>query len=198
MAPTEKITDDVRQFLSRRLIERVVRNLGKGSVFFQSQSWQGYEDACESWHAAYWKWVEQQSPAKLVENLKQAGDWSKSSVASAVEMLTSAGMDCSKLPPAEDDKKQWLEEFARHEMLQHYVSFSTTSCRHSGDNRLQPMDKTIYCAGNSMRPTANWPRCRRKTKGCAALPQNCHASAAKSRECGKTCCQPIMIPTDWP
>jgi hypothetical protein len=124
MPTTESFTGDVRVFLSRRLIERVVRNLGMGKVFDQSQSWEGYNRACESWHAGYWKWVDQQSPAEFIENLNQAGDWSKLSVARAVEMLTSTGMDCSKLPAVENDKKLWLAEFARHEMLQHHVSFS--------------------------------------------------------------------------
>jgi hypothetical protein len=124
MATIDTFTADVRVILSRRLVERVVRALGMGKVFFQSQSWQQYEDACESWHAAYWSWVDQQSPAKFVENLKNAGDWSRISVATVVDLLKSSGMDCSKLPPAEQDKKQWLAEFARQEMLQHHAVFS--------------------------------------------------------------------------
>jgi len=119
-------TESVRLFLSRRLIERAVRGLGIGKVFYQSQSWEGYNCACESWHNAYWKWVDQQSPVKLVEHLKKAVkiDWSRLSVAQAVDGLKPVGVDWSKLPPAEDDKKQWLEESVRQEMLQQRALFS--------------------------------------------------------------------------
>jgi hypothetical protein len=122
--PTDLLTADVRLFLSRRLIERIFRNIGMGNIFSQSQSWEGYNRACESWHAAFWRWVDQQCPARLVKNVKEAGDWSRTSVANAIDLLTSGGMDCSKLPPTVDEKKQWLAEFARQEMLQRYAVFS--------------------------------------------------------------------------
>ena len=39
-------------------------------VFLQSQSWEGYERACDSWHNALWGWVDQETPANVVRKVE--------------------------------------------------------------------------------------------------------------------------------
>src|SRR5437867_13405361 len=101
-------TAEVRHFLSRRLIQRVVNRLGTREIFFQSQSWDGYVRACDSWHDAYWRWVDQVAPTALVERLRGLqADWSNLN-----------GLDWSKLACADSQNKAWFLEQTRQEHLQ--------------------------------------------------------------------------------
>jgi hypothetical protein len=112
--PTKYLTAEVRYFLSRSLVQRVVGALGTKEIFFQSQSWEGYNRACDKWHNAYWNWVDHEAPAELMEQLKglQIEDYAK--VPAPV---------WSKLPCAEGNKKLWLLEQTRQDYLQQRAVF---------------------------------------------------------------------------
>jgi hypothetical protein len=103
--PAKNLTAEVRHFLSRRLVQRVVGGLGTKEIFFQSQSWGGYNRACDSWHNAFWNWVDHETPAELVERLK------------------GLQIDNVKLPCTESEKKSWLLEQTRQDYLQQRAVF---------------------------------------------------------------------------
>jgi hypothetical protein len=109
----KNLTAEVRQFLSRSLIQRVVGGLGMEKLFSQSQSWDGYTRACDSWHKAYWNWVDHEAPAELVVRLKGLG----------IEFATVPTTVWSELPCAEREKKSWLVEQTRQEILQDMAVF---------------------------------------------------------------------------
>jgi hypothetical protein len=102
----ESLTARARIFRSRHLIESQVRQLGMGEVFFQSQSWKGYERACGSWHDAYWKWVDQETPVALRKKLKSIHQ-----------------MDLSQLPSTSAAPAAWKVEVSCQEYLQQRVLF---------------------------------------------------------------------------
>lgn len=109
----KSLTAEVKQFLSRRLIQRVVSGLGMKEIFFQSQSWEEYERACDSWHDAYWKWIDQETPGELVEQLRGL----------QIDNAKVPAIVWSKLPCAGSEKKAWLLEQTRQEILQDRAVF---------------------------------------------------------------------------
>lgn len=111
--PAKNLTAEVRHFLSRRLIQRVVSRLGTKEVFIQSQSWEGYDRACDSWHNAYWNWVDHEAPAELVVRLKGL----------QIDNAKMPQIVWSKLPCAESEKKSWLLEQTRQDYLQQQAGF---------------------------------------------------------------------------
>jgi hypothetical protein len=112
-ASTQNLTDRVRHFLSRRLIQRVASGSGTKEAFSQSQSWEGYDRACNSWHNAYWKWVDHEAPAELVARLKGL----------QIEFAKVPATAWSELPCAESEMKSWLVEQTRQEILQDKAVF---------------------------------------------------------------------------
>ena len=111
--PAQGLTAQVRHCLSRRLVCRVVEGLGVQEIFFQSQSWEGYDLACERWQSAYWNWIDQQTPPELSKHLDGLQiDWSRL-----------RGFGWSKLPCSDDLKKPWLLEQSRQEMLEQYAVY---------------------------------------------------------------------------
>jgi hypothetical protein len=116
---------EVRHFLSRRLIQEVVKDNGLAEIFYQSQSWAGYERACDCWHEAYWEWVWQQIPAADIERLKSAhGDWLRLPVAEVINRLKANGFAVAALPSDQDGQKRWLEELARQEIAERHSIFN--------------------------------------------------------------------------
>jgi hypothetical protein len=111
--PAKNLTAEVRHFLSRCLIQRVVSQLGTNEIFFQSQSWPGYDHACDSWHNAYWNWVDHEAPAELVERLNGL----------QIDNAKMPATVWSKLPCTEDEKQSWLVEQTRQESLQDMAVF---------------------------------------------------------------------------
>lgn len=82
-------------------------------IFFQCQSLEGYDLACESWHEAYWRWIDQQTPRELSTRLDGLQiDWARLH-----------GFDWSRLPCPGDLKKRWLLEQSRQEMLEQFAVF---------------------------------------------------------------------------
>jgi hypothetical protein len=123
MAPSKTLTADVRQFLSRHLIERAVRGLEIGNVFRQSQSWEGYNRAWDSWHSAFWKWIDDTTPAKTTQKWKTFQfNWSKISPADIINGLRTRGLP---LTVAENEKTQWAEEYFRQSAFQRLLIFQT-------------------------------------------------------------------------
>jgi hypothetical protein len=110
---TEDLTAKVRQSLSIRFIKTTVRNLRTEEVFSQSQSWEGYGYACESWHNACWRWFDQEALAELVEQLKglqiDFSKWPESKL--------------RELQCPEEEKKPWFVEKTRQEILQRWALF---------------------------------------------------------------------------
>jgi hypothetical protein len=87
-------------------------------LFLQSQSWDRYDLACESWHSAYWSWIDQQTPPELSKHLDGLQiDWSRLH-----------GFDWSKLPCSDDQKKLWLLEQSRQEILEQYAVYRLAMC----------------------------------------------------------------------
>jgi hypothetical protein len=122
-SPPENLTADVRQFPSRRLIERVVRDLGMVKVFNQSQTRDGYSRACDSWHSAYWKWVDDKIPAQTVQRWQALQpNWSRVSPADVAAQVQ-AQIPGFELPAAESERKRWVEEFFRQEHFQQISLF---------------------------------------------------------------------------
>ena len=120
----ENLTAKVRLFLSRRLVKRVVTSRGLKGVFLESQSRKEYTRACDSWHEAYWNWVEQETSAEDLKRLKGVqADWSQLPVAEAIKRLQAAGENCSELPSDETKKKRWLEELFRQESAEQLSVF---------------------------------------------------------------------------
>lgn len=73
--PAQELTADVRLYLSRRFVIRMVGSCGMQEAFRHSESAQSYHRACETWHSAFWKWVDQETPADSVRALQI--DWSR-------------------------------------------------------------------------------------------------------------------------
>ncbi|MCI0744052.1 MAG: hypothetical protein L0Y58_01485 [Verrucomicrobia subdivision 3 bacterium] len=95
------------------MIERTVKSLGIKDIFVKSQTWDGFERACDSWHHAYWKWVDQAGSAKLRELLKDR----------PIDLSQVPDKAWSKLPCAEAEKESWLIEQTRQEILQQAALF---------------------------------------------------------------------------
>jgi len=111
--PAKNLTAEVRHFLSCRLIKRVAEGLGMLGVFSKSQSWEGYERACDSWHDAYWNWIDKEAPGELVGRLKGL----------QIDYARVPATTWSELPCAESEKKSWLIETTRQEILQDRAVF---------------------------------------------------------------------------
>jgi hypothetical protein len=110
---SQNLIAEVRHFLSRRLIQRVAGGLGIKEIFFLSQSWEGYENACDRWNDAYWKWIDDEADNEIVERLKGLQiDYAK--VCSTIWL---------ELPCAENEKSAWLLELTRQEILQENAVF---------------------------------------------------------------------------
>jgi hypothetical protein len=111
--PTQNLVAEVRHFLSRRLIQRVVSGLGTNEIFFQSQSWKEYQRACDSWHEAYWKWIDNEANDEIVERL----------IGLQIDRAKISANIWSELPCAETIKAAWLIELTRQEILQEHAVF---------------------------------------------------------------------------
>jgi len=84
-----------------------------GKVFYQSQSWEGFNRACDKWHNAYWNWIDHEAPAELVKQLKGL----------KIDNAKVPATVWSKLPCVESKKKSWLLEQTRQEILQDKAVF---------------------------------------------------------------------------
>jgi hypothetical protein len=124
-ATSENLTVSVRDFLSCRLIERMVKAFGMEQIFLKSKSWEGYNRACDSWHDAYWKWIDEKTPPNPVEQLKGPGDWSRVPQ-SASTQLRKIREQNPLLTEAEG--RLWLLELCRQEMLQDRATFLMGMC----------------------------------------------------------------------
>lgn len=90
-------------------------------VFYQSQSWQGYERACESWHTAFWKWVDQEIPADFIKSLRI--DWSRVRQFDWKVWTSRRNFDWSRLPCSVADRKRFLVEMSLQEYLLEDAAF---------------------------------------------------------------------------
>jgi hypothetical protein len=109
-------TERVRHFLSGRLIGRVSAFHGLSDIFRQSQSWFGYDHAYDCWHSAYWRWVDDETPAQAVQQWN-AFQFNCSNMTSG-DIVTHIGADGIELPPDEDERKQWIKEYFGQEYFQ--------------------------------------------------------------------------------
>src|SRR5262249_27106352 len=87
-SPSTQLTQELRHFLCRQLICRAVEGLKMHKIFFESQDWEGFDIACDSWQVAYWRWVEHQIPSETAMLLgKKQGNWSKRSASEVLNQL---------------------------------------------------------------------------------------------------------------
>ncbi len=119
--PTEPPTETARHFLSRRLIQRVVAANGLAEIFFQSQSWAGYHLACDSWHSAYWAWVDAETFDQSRQQWKEFQfNWGNASPTDIVAKIRAAGFE---LPVDKDGESKWIQELFRQEAFQSHAVF---------------------------------------------------------------------------
>lgn len=123
----EILTEQVRVYLTRRAIARVVALHRTQDVFMQSQTISGYGEAAESAHRAFWRWVEREiadlhgeARACLNRWLKRSPDFSNFDWAQVPPDMRVL------LPNALTDKQQWIAEFVRQETLVRVAQFSVS------------------------------------------------------------------------
>lgn len=121
----EVLTEEVRVYLTRRAIKRLVGMLKTQAVFMESQTWPGYDKAAESAHRAFWRWVEAEI-ARLPRNargslkrwLQRQPDFSRFNWATVPQDMRTL------LPQPMPEKQLWIAEFIRQETLVRVAQFS--------------------------------------------------------------------------
>lgn len=112
-ATTQELIAEVRLYLSRRFIQRIVHIHGLLPIFDHSQCWEGYVPAVDSWHNAYWHWVDRTAPPDLLDSLQNL----------RIECRRVPPHIWTSLPCDENEKPAWLAELTRQEMLLRYAVF---------------------------------------------------------------------------
>lgn len=115
-------TAEVRQYLSQRLIQKMVYAPGMKEIFSKSQSWKGYDSACDSWHVAFWSWVDKETPGGGPEQFEV--NWKLLNIFDLEKWARQQGVDLSKLPCPAADRKVFLLELSRQEYLQRLALFA--------------------------------------------------------------------------
>ena len=117
----DQMIEDVRVVLSRRLISNTLSRFGTNEIFLQSQTWEGYNPACEAWHQAFWEWVDKEMPSEAVKKLKNwPDDCSKSQQVSTSQL---AEIGFKELPINGEDRTLLFLEFLRQDMAQQFALF---------------------------------------------------------------------------
>lgn len=117
----DHITPNVRCFLSNRFIQEVVRSNRTENIFLQSQTQDDYERACESWHVAFWKWIDKETPSGGAGNFHLDGR--RLFAADPAKMALDRELVLSEFPCPEADRKLFMVEFDRNHALMRLASF---------------------------------------------------------------------------
>jgi hypothetical protein len=136
---TKRLIESVRVYLSRRFVQRVVSDHGMAAIFFQSQSWPGYQHAFDSWHRAFWNWIDNETPAQAIQQWKAFQfNGSSTSPAAVAARIRAEGFE---LPVGKGEEKQWIEELFRQE---HFQSISVFQLAMRGPEATDSMTYDLF------------------------------------------------------